>query len=275
MIRPLGAALVAVILSGALAGTAVAGSHLQTHTVVAGETLASIAAQEHVSVEELARVNQIAGSSAELTPGTVLALDDAASADAAPAQPLAITPRVRAELALLENAAMVTNPNADARMWNAPGVAAGRPVPALAETKQSADPIHRFARGIISRTSSLAMSLTRNAMRFIGTPYVFGGTSPSGFDCSGYTQHVFAMLGISIPRTADLQYYAGHPTVGGIAPGDLVFFQTYLPGPSHVGIYIGGGRFIHSSSHGVRISALSESYWASRYLGAKRVVAFH
>ena len=132
--------------------------------------------------------------------------------------------------------------------------------------------IRRFARGIVNRTSSIAASLTRNAMRFIGTPYVFGGTSPSGFDCSGYTQHIFAMLGIHLPRTADAQYYAGRRIRGDMSVGDLVFFQTYEPGPSHVGIYIGAGRFIHSSSHGVMISRLSDGYWSSRYLGAKRFV---
>jgi cell wall-associated NlpC family hydrolase len=133
--------------------------------------------------------------------------------------------------------------------------------------------IRRLAHLIVNRTSSIAASLTRNAMRYIGTPYVFGGTSPSGFDCSGYTQHIFAMLGIQLPRTADAQYYAGRRIQGEMSAGDLVFFQTYLPGPSHVGIYLGGGRFIHSSSHGVMISRLADSYWASRYLGAKRFVA--
>ncbi len=78
------------------------------------------------------------------------------------------------------------------------------------------------------------------------------------------------MLGISLPRTADAQYDAGHRVVGGMRPGDLVFFQTYAPGPSHVGIYIGHGKFVHASSHGVMVSKLSESYWASRFIGAKR-----
>jgi cell wall-associated NlpC family hydrolase len=143
-----------------------------------------------------------------------------------------------------------------------------------ASTKQAKNgAIRRFARGIINRTSSIAAGLTRSAMRFIGTPYVFGGTSPSGFDCSGYTQHVFAMVGIHIPRTADVQFYAAHKIKNGMRVGDLVFFQTYEPGPSHVGIYLGNGKFIHSSSHGVMISRLGDSYWASRYLGAKRATA--
>ncbi|MBV8153505.1 MAG: C40 family peptidase [Candidatus Eremiobacteraeota bacterium] len=132
----------------------------------------------------------------------------------------------------------------------------------------------RFAGGILARTSKIAQQLTRSALRFLGTPYVFGGDSPSGFDCSAYVQHVFGMVGISLPRTADAQYDVGSAAVGGPQPGDLVFFQTYTYGPSHVGIYLGNGEFVHaSSSHGVMVSKLSESYWASRYLGAKRLIA--
>jgi cell wall-associated NlpC family hydrolase len=127
-----------------------------------------------------------------------------------------------------------------------------------------------FAGGVLARTSKIATELTRSALKFLGVPYVFGGTSTSGFDCSGYVQHVFAMLGIALPRTADAQFDAGHRIVGGMKPGDLVFFQTYEPGPSHVGIYIGHGKFVHASSHGVMVSKLSQSYWASRFIGAKR-----
>jgi cell wall-associated NlpC family hydrolase len=133
--------------------------------------------------------------------------------------------------------------------------------------------IDRFAGGILARTSKLAQQLTRSALRFLGVPYVFGGTTTSGFDCSGFVQHVFAMLGIGLPRTADAQYDVGRPAVGGPRVGDLVFFDTY-GGVSHVGIYLGRGEFVHaSSSRGVMVSHLSESYWASRYVGAKRLIA--
>ncbi len=133
--------------------------------------------------------------------------------------------------------------------------------------------IDRFTGSILSRTSKIAQVLTRSAMHFLGVPYVFGGTSTSGFDCSGFVQHVFAMLGIGLPRTADAQFDVGRPAVGGPRPGDLVFFDTY-GGVSHVGIYLGHGKFVHaSSSHGVMVSHLSESYWASRYVGAKRLIA--
>jgi cell wall-associated NlpC family hydrolase len=131
-----------------------------------------------------------------------------------------------------------------------------------------------FAGGVLARTSKIATQLTRSALRFLGVPYVFGGTSTTGFDCSGYVQHVFAMLGISLPRTADAQYDAGHRVIGGIKPGDLVFFQTYAAGASHVGIYLGNGKFVHaSSSHGVMVSSLSDSYWHARFIGAKRFIS--
>jgi hypothetical protein len=133
--------------------------------------------------------------------------------------------------------------------------------------------IGRFTGGILARTSRIAQELTHSALRFLGVPYVFGGTSTAGFDCSGFVQHVFAMVGIALPRTADVQYDVGRPSVGGPRPGDLVFFDTY-GGVSHVGIYLGGGKFVHaSSSHGVMVSHLSDSYWAARYVGSKRLIA--
>jgi cell wall-associated NlpC family hydrolase len=134
--------------------------------------------------------------------------------------------------------------------------------------------VRRFADGIVHRSAALAANLTRNAMRFLGVRYVFGGTSTAGFDCSGYVQHVFAMLGKHLPRTADAQYYAGHKVGSAkVAPGDLVFFQTYASGPSHVGIYLGNDRFVHaSSSRGVTVSSLHDHYWSARYLGAKRYI---
>jgi len=188
------------------------------------------------------------------------------SVDSVKSQEFSIPASVRSRIVALEAAGNMPSANSDLQMWGGSGSAAS------IDGKRSAQ-ISRFARGIINRTSSIAMSLTRSAMRFIGTPYVFGGTSASGFDCSGYTQHVFAMLGIHIPRTADAQYYAGKPIVGGIRMGDLVFFQTYLPGPSHVGIYMGNDKFINSEGHGVMISSLHDRYWAARYIGAKRVLA--
>ena len=113
------------------------------------------------------------------------------------------------------------------------------------------------------------------AMNFLGTPYVWGGTSPSGFDCSGFTRYVFQNLGYGLNRTAGQQLSNGY-SVSSLQPGDLVFFTGtyYTSAPaSHVGIYIGDNEFIHAASGGVRITSLSDSYYASRYIGARRVAS--
>jgi Cell wall-associated hydrolases (invasion-associated proteins) len=121
----------------------------------------------------------------------------------------------------------------------------------------------------VSRSNS--SNLTNHALSLVGVPYVFGGTSRSGFDCSGYTQYVFKGSGTYLPRTASEQFHVGSSvTRNQLQPGDLVFFSTYAPGASHVGIYIGGGRFVHASNSGVRVTNLNDSYYSSRYLGARR-----
>jgi cell wall-associated NlpC family hydrolase len=109
------------------------------------------------------------------------------------------------------------------------------------------------------------------AMQYLGTPYVWGGASPGGFDCSGFAMYVYGQMGVSLPHNAAMQYN----TVGTyvprdqLEPGDLVFFD----GLGHMGIYIGGGQFIHAPHTGdvVKISSLSDSWYASTYVGAKRV----
>ena len=116
--------------------------------------------------------------------------------------------------------------------------------------------------------------VVRTASRYKGVPYSFGGTTPRAFDCSGYVQYVFRQHKATLPRTADLQYEKGlFVTQRQLKPGDLVFFSTYEPGASHVGIYAGDGLFWNAtSSTGVRLCNLSDEYWRTRYYGAKRVL---
>ena len=107
------------------------------------------------------------------------------------------------------------------------------------------------------------------AMQYLGIPYVYGGASPSGFDCSGFVMYVFAQVGISLPHNAAAQYGYGMPVSRDqLQPGDLVFFN----GLGHVGIYIGGGQFIHSPHTGdvVKISSLS-GWYSSTWVGARRL----
>ena len=125
-----------------------------------------------------------------------------------------------------------------------------------------------------SYDSGSSSSIVSVAQNYMGVPYVWGGTSPSGFDCSGFTQYVFRQCGYSINRTADAQYSNGsYVSYDSLQAGDLVFFaNTYsASGITHVGIYIGGGQFIHAANGGVKISSLSESYYSSRYYGARRI----
>jgi cell wall-associated NlpC family hydrolase len=109
------------------------------------------------------------------------------------------------------------------------------------------------------------------ALQYLGTPYVWGGASPStGFDCSGFVMYVFAQLGVSLPHHAASMYGYGTPVSRDqLAPGDLVFFD----GLGHMGIYIGGGQFVHAPHTGdvVKISSLYESWYASTYVGARRL----
>jgi cell wall-associated NlpC family hydrolase len=163
---------------------------------------------------------------------------------------------------------------ADLVMWNAASQANDEApaVPSAARRASRLIHVQKLASGIAARSVAMASTLTRNALKFLGVRYSFGGTTARGFDCSGYVQHVFALAGVQLPRMADSQYYAGKSFSGQPKAGDLVFFHTYAPGVSHVGISLGGDRFVHASSHGVRVSSLHDSYYAPRYLGAKRVV---
>ncbi|EZP75154.1 NLP/P60 protein [Parageobacillus genomosp. 1] len=115
------------------------------------------------------------------------------------------------------------------------------------------------------------IELVADAAELLGTPYVWGGQTPEiGFDCSGFVVYLFKKQGISLPRTVAMIWNVGK-SVSSPSVGDMVFFETYKQGPSHVGIYIGNNQFIHSGvSTGVTISNLNNSYWKARYLGAKR-----
>ena len=116
-------------------------------------------------------------------------------------------------------------------------------------------------------------TILKAAFNLLGVPYVFGGMSPGGFDCSGFVCYVFGKAGISLPRMADTQYEAvTRIPKGNLRTGDLVFFETYCPGASHVGIYVGDGKFIHAScSKGISVAEVFTGYWGERYLGAGRV----
>ncbi|WP_281281409.1 C40 family peptidase [Pseudalkalibacillus caeni] len=124
---------------------------------------------------------------------------------------------------------------------------------------------------ISKKDKAFSKKLIETAKKYKGVPYLWGGTTPEGFDCSGFIQQVFEENGVKVPRTAESIWESGK-TIKAPNVGDLVFFETYKPGPSHLGIYAGNNQFIHAgSSHGVEVSSMDNPYWAPRYIGAKTI----
>jgi peptidoglycan DL-endopeptidase CwlO len=158
----------------------------------------------------------------------------------------------QARLAAQARARLATQPSGGAS-----GASASAPLPADAASASPAPPA-RFG-GVVGI-----------AMQYLGTPYRWGGASPGGFDCSGFVMYVFAQVGVSLPHNAAAQYGQGSPVSRSeLQAGDLVFFS----GLGHVGIYMGGGQFIHAPHTGdvVKISNLGEGWYASSYVGARRI----
>jgi cell wall-associated NlpC family hydrolase len=117
-------------------------------------------------------------------------------------------------------------------------------------------------------------AIVDTALKLRGVPYRNGGSDPSGFDCSGFVQWVFAKNGVLLPREAREQYGAGQKIgLRDVQPGDLVFFHTVSRGASHVGVVIGGDQFVHapSSTGVVRVERFTAAYWARRFVGARRI----
>lgn len=125
-------------------------------------------------------------------------------------------------------------------------------------------------------SASKTDQVVRTALAYRGSRYVRGGTGARGFDCSGFTQHVYAKYGVNLPHSSRTQATCGKSVERkNLEPGDLVFFATSRRSISHVGLYIGEGKFIHASTprKGVIVSSLNETYYAARYRGARRVAA--
>jgi cell wall-associated NlpC family hydrolase len=133
----------------------------------------------------------------------------------------------------------------------------------------------------LTNVPSAARNVLLAARGFVGTPYVWGGVSPGGFDCSGFTRYVFGLVGVAIPRSSRAQLSAGDPVatqVSALMPGDLLFFANAPSEPiSHVAIYAGEGRMIHASGSGraVRVDDLITSrgrWFATHMVAARRVL---
>lgn len=124
-----------------------------------------------------------------------------------------------------------------------------------------------------SRGQKWGSALIASAFRYMGVRYAWGGMSPRGFDCSGFIGYVMRSVGVRLPRTAAELYVSGRPvSTDELRVGDIVFFETTRPGPSHAGIYVGNDHFIHASSGfgRVTVTSMDYPYYKPRYLGARR-----
>ena len=134
-------------------------------------------------------------------------------------------------------------------------------------------PSSRDRQVLVNERKAAHETIMATALSLRGVPYLNGGVSPRGFDCSGFTKYVFEQHRISLPRLASDQFAVGtNVSSDSIVAGDLVFFSTVAPGPSHVGLAINEEQFVHAPSHTgvVRVENLNSRYWANRYIGAKR-----
>lgn len=142
----------------------------------------------------------------------------------------------------------------------------------------SASALNGTSSGTVAQVSSgsslTGQAIVAEAQKYLGTPYVYGGASPSGFDCSGLVYYVLKTLGYSPNRTPEAQYAQGtYVSKANLLPGDIVFFSGNGSTITHVGIYVGNGQFIHSpnSRSTVSYSSLTSGYWSEHYYGARRV----
>ncbi len=220
-----------------------------TYKARKGDTLARIARKTGVSASELKRLNSLGRS--RVKPGQILVLKDSA-AEADPKPQLAKKVQLRYndlfnEKDYEQSLAELTEPDPN------------KPV--------------ELSKSMELKSDSTKM-LRSTAYGFLGTRYRFGGSSRSGIDCSSFVQKVFRELEISLPRTAREQFGIGNEvSPGDLQKGDLIFFRTYAPYPSHVGIYLGNNRMIHASSRDRRvvISPMNTPYYRARFIGAKRI----
>jgi cell wall-associated NlpC family hydrolase len=270
-----------------------------TYKVVSGDTLSKIAAKHNLSLANLKAWNNL--NSDLIFPGQVFAVS-ALSQEQAPTQSVATPPAVSQPVAAptqpaaapAQSAVYTIKPGdtlskialqhkmsvAELKALNnlaSDIIYAGKTLKVSGQSPfhASVTPAKTAGQSApavqVSTGSSQVDKLIAEAKSHIGTPYSWGGTSPKGFDCSGFIYYVFQKAGKSMPRTSAEGYYNRSYYVDKPQPGDLVFFEgTYKKGISHLGIYIGNNQFIHADNSGVRITSVNDTYYKKHFESFKR-----
>lgn len=189
--------------------------------------------------------------------------------------PLELSPVTdyRPDIGLAETSDKTLEPYVEGRPKPTPPPANPAPKP-LTETKVAE--LKQTNPGLISKIISATKGLIGRAVSWLGTQYIWGGISKKGVDCSGLTRLLYMSEGIRLPHSAKLQYKIGQAVAKmALLPGDLVFFNTTGP-LSHVGMYIGNGKFLHAANprRGVRVDSLNSGYFSKRFAGARRYKSF-
>jgi peptidoglycan endopeptidase LytE len=273
----------------------------ETYTVQVGDTLFDIARRSGDSVDNIIQLNQLSDPD-QLIVGTVIRLHAATHTASGPLVAIGSAPQqmsgqptggqtiggtVQGALTpLMSTSPMVSAPGAGPRLSGPPPASAaplGASItasPPATRTNLMVSPATAAALvapidpGTVTAAHLAPPASVQIALQYAGAPYVFGGTQPSGFDCSGFVQFVMSRAGKVIPRDLASQYDAGTHPSGELLPGDIVFFKnTYEDGLSHNGIYLGNLQFIHAidEDRGVGISNLGEPYYTARWYGATRL----
>lgn len=238
------------------------------HTVAPGDTLWTLAARYRTTVNVLIALN-------DLTNPDALKLGQRLKVPVPAAKPAAVTPAPKPAAAPFTPKPAVSAPTMRVPAAVPPAPATLRPAPPLRSLPgTSVAPVRILPRSAIpSRGEQWASAVQRMGLRVLGVRYRWGGVTPRGFDCSGFIYYLMNSVGVRLPRTTYAMFATGRPVArGDLRVGDVVFFQTVSPGPSHAGIYVGNNLFMHSSSGIGRVSltSLDYRYYKARYLGARR-----
>lgn len=272
--------MAASLVTLAATGIGVTFAASTSYTVQSGDTLYKIASAEGVSLAALEASNPQIANPTNIYPGETLYLPSLYTVESGD---------TLYKIAVANNVSLSALESANPQITNYTNLLVGQHIfiPVSASSTSNTDASSTSASSTAS-TAATAQNIISYAKQFIGTPYVWGGDSPStGFDCSGFVEYVYGHFGITLPRESHDQATVGTPVAeSALQPGDLLFFSDtdsyaseYANQVTHVGIYIGNGSMIEASSanndEGVVIvnNVFGNSYYVSHYYGARRVIS--